>query len=152
MYSKAERSKIRKDFWTAFGQYMKPVPSTSGTKVNWPNYKTGVKHLFFKMKAEQGFASIAIELTHSDIELQQIFFEQLEEFKSMLHSEVGEIWDWELHQIDELGKVISRTQKTLPNVNVMNQNDWPKIISFLKPRIIALDAFWANMKPAFEEL
>lgn len=152
MYSKAERSKIRKEFWTAFGQYMKPVPSAEGTKVNWPNYKTGVKHLFFKMKAEQDFASIGIEFTHSDIELQQLFFEQLEEFKKMLHAEVGETWDWELHQTDEFGKVVSRAQKTLPEVNVMNSNDWPKIISFLKPRIIALDAFWANMKPAFEEL
>lgn len=45
MYSKAEKSKIRKDFWTAFGQYMKPVPSAEGTKVNWPNYKTGVKQI-----------------------------------------------------------------------------------------------------------
>ncbi|TVP42967.1 MAG: DUF4268 domain-containing protein, partial [Mongoliibacter sp.] len=38
----------------------------------------------------------------------------------------------------------------LADVNVMEKDDWPAIISFLKPRIIALDAFWSNIKPAFE--
>ncbi|MCH7413567.1 DUF4268 domain-containing protein [Belliella sp. R4-6] len=152
MYSRAEKSKIRKDFWTAFGQYMKPVPSETGFRVNWSNYKTGVKHIFFRMKAELDFASIGIEINHADEELQLLFFEQFQEFKKILHTQLNEEWDWELHHIDESGKIVSRIQKIIPKVNVMDQNDWSKIISFLKPRIIALDAFWANMKPAFEEL
>ncbi|MCH7410099.1 DUF4268 domain-containing protein [Belliella sp. DSM 111904] len=152
MYSKAEKSKIRKDFWTAFGQYMKPVPSAEGTKVNWPNYKTGVKHLFFKMKAERDFASIGIEFTHTDLELQQLYYEQMEAFKHILHDTLGEEWQWSMHHEDEHGNLISKVEKTLHQVNVMSQNDWPNIISFLKPRIIALDEFWSNMKPAFEEL
>ncbi|MCH7401088.1 DUF4268 domain-containing protein [Belliella kenyensis] len=152
MYSKAEKSKIRKDFWTAFGQYMKPVPSAEGKKINWPNYKTGVKHIFFKMKAERDFASIGIEFTHTDPELQQLYFEQLITFKSILHNTLGEEWKWTLHHEDEYGKYISKVEKGLTKVNVLDQNDWPKIISFLKPRIILLDEFWSNMKPAFEEL
>lgn len=152
MYSKAEKSKIRKDFWTAFGQYMKPVPSETGVRVNWSNYKTGVKHIFFRMEAENDFASIGIEINHPDIELQQLFFEQFVEFKNLLQSEIGEKWNWELHHEDEFGKISSKIHIILPNANVMDRNDWSKIISFLKPRIIALDAFWANMKPAFEEL
>jgi hypothetical protein len=152
MYSKAEKSKIRKDFWTAFGQYMKPVPSETGFRVNWSNYKTGVKHIFFRMEAENDFASIGIEINHPDIELQQLFFEQFVEFKNLLQSEIGEKWNWDLHYEDEFGKISSKIHITLPNTNVMDRNDWSKIISFLKPRIIALDAFWANMKPAFEEL
>lgn len=152
MYSKAEKSKIRKDFWTAFGQYMKPVPSETGARVNWSNYKTGVKHIFFRMEAEHDFASIGIEINHPDIELQQLFFEQFVEFKHLLQSEIGENWNWKLHHQDEFGKISSKIYFMLPKANVMDRNDWSKIISFLKPRIIALDAFWANMKPAFEEL
>jgi hypothetical protein len=33
----------------------------------------------------------------------------------------------------------------------MEEGDWPAIISFLKPRIIALDEFWENVKPGFED-
>lgn len=152
MYSKAETAKIRKDFWTAFGQYMKPVPNAEGYRTNWQNYKTGIKDIYFRMKAERGYASIGIEITHNDIELQQLYFEQFEEFKKILESEIGEKWVWEMHVEDETGKIISKIQKNLPKVNIMEKDDWSKIISFLKPRIMALDAFWSNMKPAFEEL
>ncbi|MBW3469680.1 DUF4268 domain-containing protein [Arthrospiribacter ruber] len=152
MYSRAETAKIRKDFWTAFGQYMKPVPNADGLKVNWQNYKTGVRQIFFRMKAERGFASIGIELNHKDEEMQELVFGQFQEFKRLLEAEQQEEWDWELHAFDESGNVVSRIQTVLNKVNVMDKNDWPAIISFLKPRIIALDAFWSNIKPAFEDL
>ena len=151
MYSRAETAKIRKDFWTAFGQYMKPVPSAEGYRINWQNYKTGVKHIFFRMKAERDFASIGIELNHKDEEMQELVFGQFVEFRKLLEIELEESWDWELHQFDESGAIVSRVQIVLQPVNVMDKNDWPKIISFLKPRIIALDAFWSNIKPAFED-
>jgi hypothetical protein len=152
MYSRAETAKIRKDFWTAFGLYMKPVPNAEGRRTHWQNYKTGIKDIYFRMRAERSFASIGIEITHQDHELQQLYFEQLKEFKKLLENELGEIWDWKMHIFDDQGKTISRAEKVIPDLNIMNPEDWPKIISFLKPRIIALDAFWSNIKPAFEEL
>jgi hypothetical protein len=152
MYSPAESSKIRQDFWTVFGQYMKPVPSAQGLRINWQNYKTGVKDVYFRMKTERDFVSIGIEITHRDEEMQQLYFEQFEEFRKLLDAELQESWDWELHQFDDLGKIVSRIQKVKKGLNVYDQNDWPEIITFLKPRVIALDAFWANIKPAFEDL
>ena len=131
---------------------MKPVPNAEGLRTNWQNYKTGVKDIYFRMKAERECAAIGIEITHADEELQQLFYEQFEEFKVILEAELGEIWNWKLHGQDEFGKTISYIEKVKAGVNVMEPNDWPDIISFLKPRIIALDAFWSNMKPAFEEL
>ena len=74
MYSAAESSKIRQDFWTTFGQYMKPVPSAQGYRINWQNYKTGVKDVYFRMKTERDFISIGIEICHKDDELQQLYF------------------------------------------------------------------------------
>ncbi|WP_373521790.1 DUF4268 domain-containing protein [Aquiflexum sp.] len=152
MYSRAETTKIRKEFWTTFGQYMKPVPSATGFRVNWQNYKTGVRDIYFRMRVERHYASIGIEIAHHDEELQQLYFEQFLGFKKLLENELGESWEWELHQIDDFGNKISRIQKVKQGLNVMDKNDWPDIISFLKPWIIALDAFWANIKPGFEDL
>jgi hypothetical protein len=152
MYSSAESSKIRQDFWTTFGQYMKPVPSAQGYRINWQNYKTGVKDVYFRMKTERDFISIGIEICHKDEEMQELYFEQFEEFRKLLEAELEEKWNWELHQFDNLGKIVSRIQIVKQGLNVFDQNDWPAIISFLKPRIISLDAFWANIKPAFEDL
>ena len=102
------------------------------------------------MKAERDFASIGIELGNHDEELQELYFDQFAQFKKMLEVTVGEEWSWKLHQENEFGQLVSRIEKILPAVNVMNEADWPEIISFLKPRIIALDEFWSNAKPGFE--
>lgn len=151
MYSRAETSKIRTDFWIAFGQYMKPVPNAQGRRINWPNYRTGIKDIYFRMRAERDFASIGIELGHADEEMQELFFDQFLQLKKLLLASVGEEWTWKLHTKNEMGQTVSKIELVLPGVNVMERDDWPKIIGFLKPRIIALDEFWDNVKPGFED-
>lgn len=81
MFSKQEASQLRKDFWTTFGQYMKPVPSADGEKVNWVNYKTGEKDILFRMEAGNKKATISIDLVHSDIDIQQLYYEQFVQLK-----------------------------------------------------------------------
>lgn len=104
------------------------------------------------MVAEKKSASIGIEMTHPDAELQQLFFEQFEQLKALLHETLGEEWEWELHTTDDNGRTISRIYKEIEKVNVFNKDDWPALISFFKPRIIALDEFWSDAKYSFEEL
>lgn len=152
MYSRAEASQARQAFWTAFGQYMAPQLSAEGARVNWVNYKTGEKHIQFKMHAAANTAFIGIELTHKDPELQQLYFEQFEQCKLLLHQHLNEEWLWQLHTTDENERTISRIFTDRAGINIMNRDDWPQAISFFKPRIIALDAFWNDVKPAFELL
>jgi hypothetical protein len=152
MYSKEHASQVRQAFWTAFGQYIAPHPSAEGYKVNWVNYKTGVKDVYFRMKADQKMASIAIELTHKDIGVQELYYEQFLELKGYLHGVIGEEWDWELHGKNEYGQTLSRISKSMAGVSIFNQDDWPELISFFKPRIIALDEFWSDAKYKFFEL
>jgi len=102
------------------------------------------------MKAERTFASIGIEIAHSDEVLQELYFDQFLQFKKLLESSLGEEWDWKLKDQNEFGQPVSKIEKILTEVNIMKQKDWPAIIAFLKPRIIALDEFWNNVKPGFE--
>jgi hypothetical protein len=150
MYSKDQASQLKQAFWTAYGQYMGPVLSAEGLRTNWINYKTGVKHIFFKMQADGKSASISIDISHTDKELQQLFFEQFTTYKTMLHNTLDEEWQWALHSTDEYGKTVSRIYTELSPVSIFQKEDWPKLISFFKPRIIALDEFWNDVKVAFE--
>lgn len=152
MYSKEEATRLRQQFWISFGQYMKPVPSASGSTVHWINYKTGVKQIFFKMDVDNKKAVISIQLTHPDPGVRHLIFNQFEEFKSMLSATLNEEWDWMQDATDEFGKTVSLITTELINVNIYNQKHWPELISFFKPRIIALDEFWDNVKPVFEDL
>ncbi|WP_114747711.1 DUF4268 domain-containing protein [Pleomorphovibrio marinus] len=152
MYSRIAVSKTKKAFWTAFGQYMKPVPSAEGVPVRWQNYKTGIKNVYFRLDARLDKASIAIEISHPDKDTRELLFDQFEMFKGILHQIFREEWHWELHARDEFGQPICRIYKELPGVSVMKEEDWPAIISFLKPRIMAMDEFWGEFKHGFEGL
>jgi len=152
MYSKEEASKIRQQFWITFGKYMKPIPAADGLPINWINYKTGVKNIFFKMNADQKHATIAIEVTAVDEVVRAIYFEQFEAFKTLLNDALGEEWEWEANAVNEFGARLSRISKTLNGSSIFSQENWPALISFLKPRIIALDKFWNDVKPVFEGL
>ncbi len=152
MYSREEAAKLRQQFWIAFGKYMKPIPSAEGLPINWINYKTGVKNISFKMNAEQRQAFIAIELTQGDEESRNRVMEQFKALKTLFTDAVKEEWVWEENTVNDFGVTTSRIYQTLNDVNVYDPKNWPALISFLKPRLIALDQFWVEVKAIFEEL
>jgi hypothetical protein len=152
LYTKEEASQLRQAFWTTFGQYIAPQRSAEGLKVNWVNYKTGLKHVYFRMEADKHSATISIELSHPDAGIQELFFEQFREFKNILIGYLEEEWVWELHRQDENGKIASRIYQQIDGVSIFNKNDWPELISFFKPRIITLDSFWNDVRDGFDGL
>jgi hypothetical protein len=152
MYTKQEATQLKKEFWTAFGQYMTPVMSADGEKVSWVNYKTGEKNIAFRLEADNKKAMVAIELTHTDTDVQQLYYEQFLQLKKIFESTAGEEWTWHLHTTDEYGRIISRIYTELQQVSVFKKEDWPALISFFKSNIIALDEFWSNVKYSFEAL
>lgn len=152
MYSTHEAAQLKHEFWTTFGRYMSPVLSAEGEKINWINYKTGEKHIKFKMHADNKIALITIELSHPDSWLRQLYFERFEQLKVMMFECLQEEWDWQLNAIDETGKITGKIYKELKPVNILNKGDWSSLISFFKPRIIALDAFWSSANYGFESL
>jgi hypothetical protein len=149
MYNRHERSRLKHEFWTTFGRYMSPVPSAEGMKINWVNYHTGIKDIYFRMDAGNNDAAIYISLEHKDAAVRQIHFEKLLSMESILHEAIGEAWRWESN-IVIMGKENARIGKTLSDVSVFNRDHWPELISFFKPRIIGLDSFWENAKWGFE--
>ncbi len=151
MYTREEISRQKQAFWTTFGRYMQPVLSVEGSPVNWINYKTGISGISFKMDADRDHAVIMILLSHSSAAVQQLHYDTFVQLKSMLQESLEETdWIWQQTNIQTTGKKTVSISKTLKGVNIHNQSDWATIISFLKPRIMALDAFWSMAKYSFE--
>jgi hypothetical protein len=150
LYSKTESSGIKQAFWTAFGQFMALQPNSRTAKINWINYKTGVKHLYFKMDADQTSATISIELNHPDLGVQELMFEQFRELKRLLETSLGEEWHWSLHEMNSHQQTVSTISTRLTGVSIFRKEDWPNIISFFKSRILALNEFWSDAQYAFE--
>lgn len=143
-------SLTKAQFWKTFGQYMAPVPSAAGAKINWINYKTSVRFIRFIMNERDGEIVIAVELSNSDLISQGNDFEQLRVLKTQFLQICGEDWIWTKCLKDTHGKTISSVSSALGNVKVSQEEDWSEIISFLKPRLIALDEFWNQYKYVFQ--
>lgn len=152
MYSKQEAAQLRQEFWTAYGQYMAPILSAEGEKINWTNYRTGEKDISFRMEADNKKASIAIVLTHKDPEIQQIFFEQFQQLKNIFVLSVAEDWNWHLHTYDSFGRTVSLIYTEKVGRSIFKKQDWPELISFFKKNMMALDRFWSEVKYGFEGL
>lgn len=152
MYTREEASAMRQKFWTSFGQYMAPVPSASFEKVNWINYKTGIKGILFKMEAVKDSANVAVEIMLSNMVLQHQYFEVFINFAKEFQEIAGKGWLMEKHHINETQQDICKIFIEQKNINIFMQSDWPSIITFLKKNIMAIDAFWNEYKPAFETL
>jgi hypothetical protein len=152
MFKRDEASRIKEEFWTTFGRYMSPIPSAEGLKINWVNYHTKVKDVYFRMETGAKAASISISIEHRDPAIQELYFEQFLELKSLLHATLEEEWLWQLRASLADDKVVSRIYKEISDVSVFNKDDWSELISFFKPRMIALDSFWENAKYSFEAL
>ena len=151
MYGRKETSITRTKFWTSFGQYMSPVPGAEGERINWLNYKTGIKDIHIRMNVDTSKATIALELHHPDDAKRAFYFQELRSYSSLLNEISEELWEWEENKMNENGKYISRIYTELHAVSLFNESDWPKIIAFLKPRLITLDKFWFNVKDFLEK-
>ena len=152
MFKRQEASRLRQEFWITFGRYMGPVPSSEGMKINWLNYRTGIKHIYFRMNANEKSATISIALEQPEPEMRELYFQQFLELKAVLHGALEEEWEWQpVVRVGE-DKIISTIFKEMTSVSVFNKEQWPELISFFKPRIIALDRFWEDARYGFEAL
>ncbi len=150
MYTREEASAVRQKFWTSFGKYMQPIPSATGEKVNWINYHTGIKGVAFKMNADNNVAYVAIEICLTNTILQQQYFEVFLNLKKHFVTLAGNEWVFENELENGYGKTVSIISTSISKINIFRETDWPMIISFFKKNMIALDAFWAEYKIAFE--
>lgn len=140
MYSKQEVAAINQAFWLTFGRYMAPVPSASGDRVNWINYKTGVKGIRFTMSVNNKEALAQIFISGDEenrLKIRKIFDLLKEELNGF---EIPEA-------VDSMGSYL---ESRLVKVSIFNKEDWPEIISFLKSRIIKFDQFWTENKLIFD--
>jgi hypothetical protein len=149
MYTSAELSKIRSDFWTRFGQYMAPVPSASGNTVNWVNYKSGIKHIRFTMDFTKQCAEVWVEFGITETDKRKLIYHTFSQLWQQSHPAAEWIY---YEETVKNNKLMSAMKASLESVNIFQQESWPRAISFLKERMILLDEFWSENREMFEML
>ena len=145
MYNPQEASQIRQQFWTTLGQYLAPIPSATGLKVNWINYKTGVKAIRFKMDVLQKHAFAGVEISGT-AEIRSDLYRMFLLFKQ----DFPEDYTWLKATENADGRSVSRIYKSLDGFTPLNKTHWPELIAFFKEQITAFDGFWAMHNEIFK--
>ncbi|MFT5337200.1 MAG: hypothetical protein ACI9YL_001202 [Luteibaculaceae bacterium] len=151
MFSKQEAKSLREAFWTGFGKITRPHLSSGGYRVNWVNYRTGIKGVSFHLWATPKKCGFAIDVEHPSMDIRELQWEQLLELKKVIESETGPLI-WEPLFERENGKVISRAYLEIDGVNVYDNTTWPRMMPLLKKGIFGLDRFWVNFGDIFQVL
>jgi len=152
MYGKEEAYELRKLFWTSFGKYMKRHKSADYSKVNWMNYKTGVKDLYFRLEADKRTANICVDLQMPDADIREIYYAQFKEVKSVFHDLTGAEWDWNENYTNDYNVTLTRLSIGIENVNMYNKDSWQTIFEFYEKYLIGMDEFWIEFKDLFKQL
>lgn len=150
MYNKEQASLVKESFWRALGQKMSTQLSYDGEKIKWINYETGVRHLAFKMDADRHTAIIKIEISHPDPGIHELMYEQFLEIRPLVEEYLQDDWVWIYKHKNSSGKEISSIYNIMENVNIFRPSDQQEIYYFFRKELIALDAMWCNLNPAFE--
>lgn len=129
---------------------MKPVPSASGEPVNWLNYHTGIRGIYFRLDANRGGATASIEVTGSDEETRIQRFRKISALLAANHPGSSSGWVFEERAIDEHGRPFARIFREIPRLDFTKETDWPALITFFKESMLLLDDFWQINKDFFE--
>lgn len=152
MFSKEEAKELTKLFWTSFGKYMGKHQSFHGKHIKWVNYKTGVKDVYFRLRADAKHAELTIDIQHKDDSIRKLFYEQFTELRRIFTDLVGE-WIWEEDIYNEAGQQVSKIY--LPydqKINIYLKDTWADCFHFFEENMVKLDAFWAEFCDIFKEL
>ena len=141
MFSREEKKELNTSFFQLFIKRMSRHKSLGGGGIRWESYRTGVRGIFFRLLTfpEVG---LAIDLQFKDAEIRALFYDQFEEFKSMLNSHIGEEMVYEPRIMLDSGVIVSRIWVKLEGAHFYDKAQWPAIIDFYEVKLLALDEFW----------
>lgn len=146
MLAKEARKERNEKFWSGFKEYMRGTLSSTGKRVNWLNYKTEVKDTYLRLICDGKITALCYDIQFKDTGIKAIFWEQLGELKKVLESSMQQATVWEENVSTKEGLLIDRISWTIEKLNFYNDDDWDKIYSFYKARLIEFDEFYQEFK------
>ena len=152
MFTKEEEKQIRLDFWSELNAQFDQIKGAHGNKVSWTNFNTRIRHLYFRMEADQNGARLCIDIQFPDTGIREIFYEQFQEFQLKFEAIFGEELQWYLTFDHSNGKTISRIAVNQDGTNLFRRSDWPEMHQFLIRNFKALEKFWVEFNEIFIQL
>ncbi|MBL8025262.1 MAG: DUF4268 domain-containing protein [Fibrobacteres bacterium] len=144
-----ERHIIRKKFWTLYLKEINKVnhlyQNVSPGKDHWLSAGSGMGGITYTSAITRHFVRVELTISGKSQEENKAIFDTLYVKRNKIESDFGDTLGWE--RLDD--KRMSRIKFDLPNVNIFNEDDWPKMIEFL---VAYVPKFEAALKKHIQEL
>jgi hypothetical protein len=152
MLNKDDLRTLRQGFWDEFEHATKKTRTANNRKLNWAQYKSGIKDIYFRLDFNFEEAFFAIDLQMRDPEIRELIWDQFMETETLLKTFIGnEIKLYPNFSLSE-GFEIHRMKWSLEGVNLHNEKDYSQVIQYLTEKIRGLDRFWFEYSDLFNAL
>lgn len=152
MYSKDEEKQLRLDFWGGLNAELELERGSHASKVNWMNFNTKIKPLYFRMEADENGARLCIDIQFLDKGIRELFYEQFTEFKDILNKRFDGNTKWQPEFEHSNGRTISRISMEEDKGSLYDREKWADMYVFLKENFIKLEEFWSEFGDVFLNL
>lgn len=142
MFSKDEATKIKKEFWVAFG---KSFPR------KWLLYDTKIKDFSFKFSADKRKAEISLDIEMKDEVYRNAYYEKIWSLEDMLKDYIGDFQKDE-HYALENGKIISRIWTEKTGVSIYNKDSWRDIFEFFVEKMDGFERFFYDFEDFIKDV
>ncbi|HWR94770.1 MAG TPA: DUF4268 domain-containing protein [Flavobacterium sp.] len=143
MFSKAEATIIKKEFWTAFAE---AYPR------KWMLYDTKIKDFSFKFYVDNKKAQVLIDIEPKDDEKRKIYFEKIESLQTILKEDYIPEIILERNFHLETGKVISKIWVEKTGISLFNKSTWSEIFIFFNDNMDLLERFFYEYEDYIRDL
>lgn len=152
MYSKEDAQQKINTFWLEAEKYIGGNKSLFLKNTKWTQYKTAIKHIYFRCDCTRHDATIRIDIQHKDTDIRHLFFEQFLELKTVFETTTQINWIWKKNTKNQYENNISSIYVKLENVDIYDKKSWHKIFFFYAKYLVKLDEFWFEFHDVFKQL
>lgn len=144
MYTKEQKKVINTTFWGNVKKALNKVPDAEGKFIQWLNYPIKIKEVYLRLKVDSNKAIISLDIQSSDEGIREILWEQLEELRKVMESEMIHPAVWDKRVFNDAGHAIFQLRWELEGVSIYNEADEDKIIDFFRNTLIQFDSFYSE--------
>lgn len=152
MFSKEERIIINTTFWGNVKKVLNKIPDVEGKFIQWLNYPLKIKDVFLRLRVDEKKAIVSLDIQSTDEGIREIIWEQLEELRKVMESEMIHPAVWDKRVFNDAGQAIFQLRWELDGVSIYNEADRDKIIDFFRSTLIQFDAFYSEFGEILKNL
>jgi len=152
MFTKDEEKALRSAFWTSLTTKMQKHRSSTGRRINWFKYPTGLHDIYVRTEVDKHGCRICIDLQFKNDGIRELFYEQFLETKTVFENAMQSPVIWIPNFKHPYGTEVSRIMVENNTTNLFRQEDWPEMQEFIVTHLRRVDVYWEDFGELYKTL